>query len=595
MSSTLALAFLFTLALSAGLTWGVRLAALRYGFVAAPREDRWHRTPTALLGGIAVYVAFLFGALSFAFPDSTADWVLLLSASAVFLLGLVDDLLPLKPQTKLIGQIVAATALAYAGFLLPFTESFFLNFVITLLWLVGITNAMNLLDNMDGLCAGVALIACAYRFAFCVSEGHLEGALLAALLGGAVAGFLFFNYNPASIFLGDSGSLFIGFMLAAINIPSAHVNATGVLSVLLFPVLVLFLPIFETAFVTILRKFSGRPVSRGGRDHSSHHLVAVGLSERRAVLILYAVAAAAGAAALVLSRQDLSFTLFFAILFALGLILFGVFLSRVRIYSEEEFDPTGRQNFFQIVADVRYKKFILLVLLDSGLILTAYYGAYVLRFEDRLFETQWLRFLESFPFILVLTLVAFFVFGVYRQDWRFTGVRDFWNVIRGVTVGTAGTLLLVTYIYRFEGYSRSVFLIFWGALILLAAGSRLSFRLLSELLAGNGTGDRRILIYGAGAGGELLLREIKNNSDLDVKVVAFLDDEPELWKTRIHGVPVVGGVETAEFWIRKNDASEIIVSTSKIAGAKVRKLRQLCDELGVDVSRSSMKIEKLAG
>jgi len=233
----------------------------------------------------------------------TGDLLLVLCAAGLFVVGLVDDRISLKPYAKLVAQIVLSTILTMSGRRLHWLVSPVLDQALTIFWLVGITNAMNLLDNLDGLAGGVAAIACAYLVYFAHVAGQPGAGMLAAGLGGAVVGFLVFNVNPASIFMGDCGSLFLGFFLGGLaSVTPAVGTRQNVLVVLWMPVLLLLIPIVDTTLVTISRKFNGRPVSQGGRDHTSHRLVALGLSDRAAALVLWSLSAAAGGLA-VLLRQ----------------------------------------------------------------------------------------------------------------------------------------------------------------------------------------------------------------------------------------------------------------------------------------------------
>ena len=215
---------------------------------------------------------------------------------AVFVIGLVDDILLLKPASKLVSQIAVAALLVYFGFRLHWLESRLLDSVLTMVWVVGLTNAFNFLDNMDGLCAGIALIVAIMLLAGFWTGVSRENAApemtLLATLAGAAAGFLVFNFPPASIFMGDSGALLFGFSLAALTLGQEGVRASrsDVLSVIAGPAFVLLIPIFDTTLVTVARLLSGRSPAKGGRDHSSHRLVAIGLSERDAVLVLWGLA-----------------------------------------------------------------------------------------------------------------------------------------------------------------------------------------------------------------------------------------------------------------------------------------------------------------
>src|SRR5258708_3926460 len=205
--------------LSIILTPLVRALARRQGMVAQPKSDRWHKKPTAMLGGVAIWASvvttyLVFTAFGFIQP-STYGRTIVTASTFLFLVGLVDDLVHTKPYQKLIGQIMGSAFVLYYGLSLPWTRSVSVNMAITIFWLIGITNAINLLDNMDGLAAGIAAIgSCFLTMSFIVSGQPFE-ALMMAVFAASLLGFLIYNSNPASIFMGDSGSLFIGFFLAS--------------------------------------------------------------------------------------------------------------------------------------------------------------------------------------------------------------------------------------------------------------------------------------------------------------------------------------------------------------------------------------------
>jgi len=212
-----------------------------------------------------------------------------------------------------------------------------LNMALAIFWLIGITNAINLLDNMDGLASGIAIIAAGFLAVSFINTGQLVEAYMLMAFGGALLGFLVYIFNSASIFMGDCGSMFVGFFLAS----SALVNVTGgrtrsLLPVLAVPILVLFIPIFDTTFVTVLRKLSGRAASQGGRDHTSHRLVALGMSERRAVVMLYGFAGLSGLLALLVQRARLDVSLAAIAGFTIVLTLIGVYLAGVKVYDKTD-------------------------------------------------------------------------------------------------------------------------------------------------------------------------------------------------------------------------------------------------------------------
>jgi UDP-GlcNAc:undecaprenyl-phosphate GlcNAc-1-phosphate transferase len=319
--------FCVTLLVSAALTPLVKIIAVKTGYVVQPRQDRWHKKPTPLLGGIAIFLSFSASyLLAFGFDRKTMP--VLIGGFLIFLLGLVDDLKRLNPQVKLIGQITVAAVLISLDVVIKIIPYPVIAIPVTFLWIVGITNSFNLLDNMDCLSAGTAAICALALFAFSLSSGDRSVALCSILLAGACAGFLFYNFNPASIFMGDCGSMFLGCTLAAIAIIGTVQHVSGLFVAVLIPLFILGIPIFDTVFVTFFRKVRGQPVSQGGRDHVSHRLVNMGLSERNAVLVLYVISALFGAGALFYNRISPFVIVICLILVILGLFYFGVFLGQ---------------------------------------------------------------------------------------------------------------------------------------------------------------------------------------------------------------------------------------------------------------------------
>ncbi len=336
--STLATYFLVAFAVSVVLTPLCRMVAQRLGCVAKPSADRWHRRPTALFGGVAVVVTVI--GLALTIEPRGFIWHVIAAGGLIAAFGFVDDLMHLKASTKLVAQIAVASVLLFFGYRLQWTQSLIGDAMLTLFWIVGITNAFNLLDNMDGLCAGTD----AHRRRVPADRPRGRAAAYRRTrstwrsLLGATAGFLVYNVHPASIFMGDTGSLFLGLNLAALTLltKAEAKGKTGLLSVVAAPVLLLLIPIFDTTLVTALRLLSGRRPSQGGRDHTSHRLVAVGLSESRAVATLWLLAAVGGGISLLLQRRDVGMALIAALMFVLAMIIFAVYLARIRVYEESD-------------------------------------------------------------------------------------------------------------------------------------------------------------------------------------------------------------------------------------------------------------------
>lgn len=582
-SDLLAAAAVFSI--SAAMTWVVRALARRRGWMVRPRDDRWHREPTALFGGSGIFVALALGLLLFT-PLAHPLPLFLLLTAGLFLVGLADDLWELRPQTKLVAQLAAALLLHLLGFHFNADLPWLLDLAFVVFWVVAITNAMNLLDNMNGLCAGVAVIAAAFRWLFYVQDGNTQGAEMTAIFAGAVAGFLVFNFPRASIFMGDSGSFVVGFVLAALNLTSSEAYSKGLLSILFFPVLVLALPIFDTAFVSVMRWFSGRAVSEGGRDHTSHRLVAVGLSETAAVLILYGISVASGTAAFVLYRVGFSYALFAVALLALGLALFGVFLASVKVYPEDRvpWEAPRALRGFTLTADFRYKRVVLWVLLDTLTLLLAWYVAFLALFgESPAWTIELDRFMDSAPVMVAAVLLALYGRGLYRTDWKHFSLHEVRAIVTGALFGVAATFVALA--FGVPGLPASIFLVAWGGTVLMLSGTRLFVRSLADWLRRDAADADRVLIYGAGIGGELVLREIRSNRELGKNPIGFIDDDPLRRGMTIHGVRVLGGLAELERLIAEHRIKAVVVSTGKLTGDRQERLVTLAQARGVSLYR----------
>jgi len=312
MTTTFMLIFIGALLLAGGATPVARRLAPRLGLLAQPRARDIHTRPTPKMGGVAIVLAFLLALIILALLSPQEQERLffirqlagiVLGAALVSFLGIWDDRWGLRPLLKLAGQAVAAALLIATDVSISLFPIPALNVAATLLWVIGITNALNLLDNMDGLSGGVAAIASAFFLLMAVMSGQRLVAALSAALLGACLGFLVYNFNPASIFMGDTGSLFLGFILAATGIKLRFDNVTFV--TWMIPVLVLGLPIFDTTLVVVSRLRRGlNPLTTPGKDHVSHRLVALGMTHREAVLTLYVLCGTLGVLAVFVTQAS---------------------------------------------------------------------------------------------------------------------------------------------------------------------------------------------------------------------------------------------------------------------------------------------------
>ncbi|HEX8148883.1 MAG TPA: hypothetical protein VF591_16995 [Pyrinomonadaceae bacterium] len=579
------------LALSLALTPLVRAFARRFDVIARPRSDRFSKRPTAMMGGVAIYLAVLVSFLLFV-PHTREGWVVMGASTALFAVGLVDDFLHIKPYQKLIGQVLGASAVVYFGLLLPYGWGASVAMAVTIFWLIGITNAINLLDNMDGLAAGISAIAAVFIAANFAVNGQTTEAVTLSVFAAALIGFLVYNSNPASIFMGDCGSMFVGFFLAS----SALLSAAGdrgrsFLVVIAVPVLILFIPIFDTTLVTVVRKLSGRAASQGGRDHASHRLVALGLSERRAVWMLYAFAGASGLLAMVVRQFEYHTGIAMVLGFAVVLTLVGVYLAGVKVYDEAEVQAAREKPLVSFLVDLSYKRRIFEVLLDVLLVILAYYFSYVLLFGSDLGAEVWLLFLSTVPVLIFVKMVALLAAGVYRGLWRYISLDNLIVYAKAVGAGSVMSVLALLFAFRFQGFSRAVFVLDAMIFFLMLAGSRVAFRLFRQLLPSPSTGGRRVLIYGAGDAGELLLREMRNNLRLQYTPVGFVDDDPFKKGKMIHGLRVFGGNGHLRRICEEQQVEEVLISSSRIAEERVAEIRRDCEHAQVTLRRMRIEIE----
>ncbi|MFH1791615.1 MAG: MraY family glycosyltransferase [Candidatus Omnitrophota bacterium] len=281
-----------------GFTPFIRKIAVKLNILDHPEKKKAHLRPTPLLGGVAIFLAFLV-CMVLVVDMTRVLFGIFISVTMLLVLGLVDDKMGMLPQLKLCVQTLAAIVVYKFGLHVTTIEDYYLSMVFTVFWIVGITNAFNLLDNLNGLSSGIAAIA---SFFFCVItfvKGDYLAAAFAAGIMGACLGFLKYNFPKAHIFMGDSGSLVLGFLLACLAVIGSWETEKVSLS-LAIPIVILGYPIFDTTLVTIIRLREGRSIFQGGRDHSSHMLASIGFKKKNAVLLIFTVCFLLGISALVI-------------------------------------------------------------------------------------------------------------------------------------------------------------------------------------------------------------------------------------------------------------------------------------------------------
>jgi UDP-GlcNAc:undecaprenyl-phosphate GlcNAc-1-phosphate transferase len=441
-------------------------------------------------------------------------------------------------------------------------------------------NAVNLIDNMDGLAGGIVAIAGVGLGISAVPENPTAG-IVAGAAAGAALGFLIYNFPPARVFMGDAGSLVFGYLLAAAALLHTASGAANVSLAVLAPLAVLALPIFDTALVTTSRRLVGRPISQGGRDHTSHRLAALGLSDRGVVLLLYVVATVLAVSALLAEAvSGLVFPLFALAL--IGFALFGVFLYDIDVYGgnkqRRDLGPLAREL-------VTFGRFGAEIAFDVVLLSVAYYLVFVLRFEG-FTQNVWLYlFVQTVPLVVALQLGSLVLFGAYRTLWRFITLADVLNVMKALGVANIAAAGLILGVAAVPGFPRSGMPLNWLLASAFLIGSRASLVWLRYWFAVRpGVDARRVLIIGATDTGALALRLISRTRGTPYQAVGFLDDDPGKRYRRVAGVPVLGTVSDLESVLQRERIDLVLYANDlpESEPGRLESLQETCVRVGAE-------------
>ncbi|MCI0533991.1 MAG: hypothetical protein L0Z50_02065 [Verrucomicrobiales bacterium] len=577
------IAFLVALCLSlVGTAVAIRLCA-RKGWLTKPRADRWHRRPIARFGGVAIWLSFVLTASFFVPWSSSQLWALIAISSLLFLVGLYDDIWTLSPRRKLLLQCLSVSLVFAVGIVYPFRENMAINLLVSAFWLIGIVNAINLIDNMDGLSAGVSLIAAAYLIFIFWSKGASDKISLLAALAGAILGFLIFNFHPAKIFMGDAGALFVGFLLASLTLLDVT-HLSGMSSLLFVPVLLLSVPIVDTLFVSVTRRLRGQPISLGGTDHTSHRLVRFGLDERSAVIFLYVLSFLSGSIALWIRQLSPHQALALVSFWLLFLGLFGISLFRPV--------PTAQETKWKKHALLRRALHAdsLSLILDPVVLSLSYFCAFLLRFRGEIPAADLSLFLQSWPIVLGVKLACFVGLGIYRRSWWRSARRDAYQIVQAAMLGGAFSVIMLVGVDRFAGYSRVVFVFDAVLSVILLLVTRQFSQFLYDVLASLSSpsdSGRRALVLGTHQEAEVALRLLRN---LRIQCVGLIDlNHGRDFGRYVWGVPVVGGVSTLSEAARKTRATEVVLAERGVSPSRVTEIVASCERLSLPLTELGLR------
>ncbi len=615
--------FLLAVAISLIATPQVIKLAIKVKATDAPDERKIHHTIMPRIGGLAIFISIAasFFVVAMIYPEffehlKTDLWkwgVLALCFVSIFALGFWDDLKPLSPEIKFGIQFLIAVLVYFAGFKIsnitnPLGEGMldvqFIDFPLTILWVVGITNAFNLIDGLDGLASGVGTIACISIFTVSAMSGQIGAALTSLMIAGALVGFLRYNFKPARIFLGDSGSLIIGFSLALLSIQSTAKISTGF--ALLFPILVLALPITDT-LISMIRRLIGSFLYRnpGGKSsslprriygmfkpdksHIHHQILSFGISHRNTVLLLYFISGIFAFGAFLFTQIETvqgSITITLLLAFILVLCIKNLRYHEIAIFNNGLMMPF-------------YEKWILnrtafMGLADLIFITISYSFSYAL--VENLYPTvtDFLKFENTLFLLLLVQIVMFWVTGLYREKMDQLGIGNALHITTTVfyTVGASAFVLSLEKELLVMVGVQFLILDFYF-LLTFTLGFRMIYQALSFWFNRDKKTGESILIYGARENGTTILHKIINSRNNSIKVLGFLDDDPDLEGKLIYGYPILGGHWKLSKTHNNQKVDSIFICDNDIKSENLKRLRLMAQKKGIKIKKMEVSLHEI--
>ena len=579
-------------AISYALTPFTRAIAFRVGAIDQPSPRKVHQVATPRLGGLAVLLStaiVLFVIAMFALPRMRmlrADLLLPVAIGVIpiIIASLIDDIRGLRALPRLLIHFAGAGATAALGVRLGdtvhlFGQNIYIGWAaipISILWLAGITNAFNIVDGLDGLSAGLALISSVSLAAVSVVNQRYELACAALVLAGALTGFLPNNLYPAKVYLGDTGATVIGFFLGVLTLRGGTTTSAG-LAVLL-PVLVVGVPIAET-LLSMARRFVRRlqgesnGILDADRNHMHHRLMALGLNQQRAVMVLYGVGVLGAACALIslsLNQQNAALLLVTLLAGALfGIVKLGY----------DEFALIRNGTFLRMYDGPVLRSGLFVVFVDLALIITAIYVAIVLKYDDWGVRDHRQLALNLIALAPAVTVATFGLLGIYKQSWANANIDDLLKSTVAATIAVTATLLITRLVQNVN--APLTFFATYGILAVgLVNGSRASYRVLYHWNRRSNQHGQPVVVYGAGKGGALAIREMLTNGDVGMRPIGFIDDDVQKHGRVINGYPVIGDLTALESLVIAGKANGVVVASEKIPIANVRQARRMCERNG---------------
>jgi UDP-GlcNAc:undecaprenyl-phosphate GlcNAc-1-phosphate transferase len=554
-------------------TLGLLRIPMARGFIDVPNERSSHESPKPRFGGVAIVVAF-YAALGWLWsvrPETGSFLPLVVGSALLFLTGVLDDWRGLSVKARFAAQIVAAITLVSFGISLdhiyiPAVGNIDLGWFgipLTVLFIVGSINFYNFIDGIDGLAAGSAFIAAGVLALIAMMLGHVHLSLLFLAVAGSTIGFLQFNFPPSRLFMGDSGSTFLGFFFAYAAVAG---NSLSPELPVFIPLLVLS-SLYLDAGLTLFNRFLKREnIFQAHHTHYYQRLLSLGLNHKQVTLLEYLVVILLGVSAIVYFKAGRYFPVFVSVCWV---TLFTLAILKIRALER------GDKLFWE-------KRTLFAIGLDLVLIAAAYLGAYFLRMNFRFTEPEGTAVLRALPIVLIVRSAVFFKFGLYRSVYKYTSTADIVRILKAITLGSAIILTIVVLLYRFVSFPRTLFVIEFFLLTLLVLGSRFSFRLFHEIgKEAHGANVRRYGIVGAGDFGERIARELRNDSKHSTHVACFIDDDPRKIGLTLHGAPIAGPIKDLAELCGKFKLDALALGIARVEPDKIEQIVDAATATGV--------------
>lgn len=533
--------------------------AFKKDFLDYPDPRKVHSHPTPLLGGASVFIGFcggIFVTLLSGYPWTGEFSGVLIGGMVILGLGLLDDKRGMQPGIKFLGQITASFLFLVVSHSLGSLSFGFFGNLLFIFWMVGLMNAFNFLDNMDGLCSGISFIAAVAFLVIFIFTAQIEQVILCLALTGALLGFLVYNFPPARIFLGDAGSMFSGFILSALGVFFAKRNSS--FNQLLVPILILSYPIFDISMVTFTRLKEGRKIYKGGKDHSSHRFMNLGFHLKKTLSSIFLISLGLGAIAL------LVFFLIESPWKVLIAFCVGIILAILGTHLHRRFARVGEKLW--------------LILLDIVSVNSAFLFFYWIRFESSFFSTPITIPLSEYIipaiWITLYWLILFAILGLYEISWELP-LRDEWSrVVKAVILG-----IIIFSVLSISFISFRFVLLYTLSLIFLLISLRTFFILVRRTLNSRGAGLRKSLIVGTSKDAQELNRFLQKENNSGFKVLGFVSASRDYPKD----LKVLGHLENLEDIVKRKRVEAVIFALEKDYARYVARILKYLEEVEVDL------------